>query len=127
MASPKRIWRKWHYYCQYYANNVIKYNPFNEFLDILKIYRVDVLSKDSGTTRGDSPDGRNLEGTVKDTYFGGYLWNRNMARLGGANTKLGIELANAYIPENTESAKTMLLNTTVYGGSGGSLAYATLH
>lgn len=118
---------KWHYYCQYYARNLTKYVPFNEFEDIIKMYRIDVISEDSGVTRSDSPDGRNMSDDPKNTFFGGYLWSQNMARLGGANTRLGIELANAYVPDNLNAGKTMFLNTSVYGGSGGTLVYATLH
>lgn len=119
---------KWRYYCQYFTRVLLNYKPFNEFKDIIKVYRIDVISNVSGVTRSDSPDGRNLPGIdPKDTYFGGYLWNRGMARLGGVSkSSAATAMANAYVPTNTSCSKNVLLNTTVYGGSGGSLAFSTL-
>jgi len=62
---------KWRYYCQYFARNFVEYKPFDEFSDKVKIYRIDVVSAASGVTRSDSPDGRNMPGDPKSTYFSG--------------------------------------------------------
>ena len=121
---------KWRYYCQYFARNFVNQKPFNEFKDKIKIFRIDVVSNASGITRSDSPDGRNMPDDPKDTYFGSRVWNSGMARLGGSSTVPGnvgaTAMGNAYAPTNTSSNKTVLFNTSIYGGSGGSTSYAGL-
>ncbi|MCL1975248.1 MAG: M64 family metallo-endopeptidase [Firmicutes bacterium] len=117
---------KWRYYCQYFARNFVKYKPFNEFADNVKIYRIDVVSNNSGVTRSDSPDGRNMPDDPKGTYFSGLLWSSGMARLGGYSSTRATNMANAYFPSNTNSNKTVLFNTSIYGGSGGSTSCAGL-
>jgi hypothetical protein len=128
-AAPQEQ-AKWRYYCQYFARNFVNQKPFNEFKDKIKIYRIDVISNVSGVTRSDSPDGRNMPGDPKDTYFGGTLWNSGMARLGGSTTRPGnvgaTAMGNAYVPTNTSCNKTVLFNTSIYGGSGGGTSYAGL-
>ena len=121
---------KWRYYCQYFARNFVNQKPFNEFKDKIKIFRIDVISNVSGVTRSDSPDGRNMPGDPKDTYFRGTLWASGMARLGSSSTPAGhvgaSAMGNAYAPTNTSSTKTVLFNTSIYGGSGGGTSYAGL-
>lgn len=119
---------KWHYYCQYFARIMLQYSPFNEFKDVIKIYRLDIISEASGVTRSDSPDGRNMPDDPKNTYFGGSLWNKGMARLGGMTWgEKASALTDAYFPTNPDVAKNLLLNTSIYGGSGGAdYAYSTL-
>jgi hypothetical protein len=117
---------KWRYYCQYFAHNFLNYKPFDEFKSAIKIYRIDVVSNASGVTRSDSPDGRNMPGDPKDTYFGGSLWNSGMARLGGATRgSTATTMASAYFP-GASTNRTILYNTEIYGGSGGALSYAGL-
>ncbi|MCL1905599.1 MAG: M64 family metallopeptidase, partial [Clostridiales bacterium] len=115
---------KWRYYCQYFARNYVNYKPFDEFAKNIKIYRIDVVSANSGVTRSESPDGRNMPGDPKGTYFSGTLWNSGMARLGGMSGTKATNIANAYFPGNTSSNKTVLFNTSIYGGSGGSTSCA---
>jgi len=119
---------KWRYYSQFFARNFFRIRPFNEFEDLIKIYRIDIASNDTGATRSDSPDGRNMPGVdPKDTYFGGFLWNQGMARLGGAaNTARATNMARSYVPNNLAASRVILLNTNVYGGSGGATSFATL-
>jgi len=117
---------KWRYYCQYFARNFVEYKPFDEFSDKVKIYRIDVVSAASGVTRSDSPDGRNMPGDPKSTYFSGLLWSSGMARLGSMSSTKATNIANAYFPTNTSSNKTVLFNTSIYGGSGGSTSCAGL-
>ncbi|MCL1874164.1 MAG: M64 family metallo-endopeptidase [Clostridiales bacterium] len=117
---------KWRYYCQYFARNFLTQKPFDEFKDAIKIYRIDAISNASGVTRSDSPDGRNMPGDPKDTYFGGTLWNSGMARLGGASRgSMATTMAGAYFP-TASTNRTILFNTSIYGGSGGALSYAGL-
>ena len=119
---------KWRYYCQYFTRALLNYKPFKEFKNVIKVYRIDVVSNESGITRAESPDGRSMPGKdPKDTYFGGYLWALNMARLIVVKrTSAAKALAKAYVPNVKNISRNIILNTELFGGSGGEIAYGTV-
>jgi len=119
---------KFNYYAQYFAETIIHYEPFREFKDKIKIYRVNVVSEDSGIRRDHSVNGRDIPGMdPRNNYFGGLCWSGNAQRgMSVSNRDLAINTATAYTNENCW--KLLLMNSTLYGGvSSGQLSFSSLN
>lgn len=116
---------KFNHYAQLFANHALEIKPFDEYADRIKIYRINVVSNESGVTRDQSTDGLDVPGLdPRDTYFNSSLWNGGTQRALRADTDKALAVAEEYLGE----CWTMLLmNTSVYGGTGGRLSLTTLH
>ena len=116
---------KFNYYAQLFANHALEIKPFDEYADCIKIYRINVISNESGVTRDQSTDGENVPGLdPRDTYFNSSLWNGGTQRALRADTDKALELSYSYFPD---SWVMLLLNSTVNGGTGGKLSLTTLN
>lgn len=102
--------------------------PFDAIWCAINVFRVDVSSTDSGT---DDPltcsDGSTGSGATPRTYFDSTLCYGGVRRLLVANSATALATARAQVPQTTRVVA--LVNTTLYGGSGGNPvgAYAAAH
>jgi hypothetical protein len=104
--------------------------PFNNFgilapplKDAINVYRVDVSSTDSGA---DDPIECGGTGSPAATYFDSSFCNSGIQRLLMTDTENVVQTVNAAVPY-TNGAILVLVNSTVYGGSGGTVATCSLH
>lgn len=91
--------------------------PFNELWDAVNIYRVDVASSDSGATDPTACDG---PGLIAHTYFDASFCNYGIRRLLVCSSATALSVASAQVPEVHKTI--VIVNSLVYGGSGGSVA-----
>lgn len=98
----------------------------NRYASYHNFYGVFVASNQSGADADNiKTDANCSDGTAKsnkDTYFGSYYCASNIQRLLVANSSLAQSTAKSLIPEAQVVA--VLVNSSVYGGSGGSIAVA---
>jgi IgA Peptidase M64 len=96
--------------------------PFDRMWCAINVYRVDVSSTDSGA---DEPatcgDGTTGTGTTARTYFDSSFCTANTGRLLWGNEGLALATAQAAVPE--VDATVVIVNSTRYGGAGGSVAW----
>lgn len=92
--------------------------PFDALRCFTNVYRVDVSSTDSGC---DDPatcaDGSTGSGATPRTYFDATLCSGGMRRLLTVNSATALATARAQVPQVTRVL--VLVNTRLYGGSGG--------
>jgi len=97
--------------------------PFDTRWGAINIYRVDVTSTDSGT---DDPatcaDGTTGSGASPRTFFDSTVCGFGIRRLLTVNTATAQNVALTEVPHYTRVM--VMVNTTLYGGSGGSPAGA---
>lgn len=91
--------------------------PFNRLQRAINIFRVNVHSTDSGA---DNPDA----GTTVNTYFDATFGSGGLARLLTCNNSIALTVAAAQVPEFTVCL--LAVNSTNYGGSGGSVGTFSL-
>jgi hypothetical protein len=91
--------------------------PFHALASAINVYRIDVISNDSGA---DDPAPAGGTGAVAATYFDATFGGAGIRRLLLVNHSIVNSVVNAFIPE--ASAKAVLVNSKTYGGSGGWLA-----
>jgi len=90
--------------------------PFDELWDAVNIYRVDVVSADSGA---DDPTACGGSGLVARTYFDASFCNYGIQRCLVCNSDMALSVASAQVPEVHNTV--VIVNSLVYGGSGGSV------
>lgn len=103
------------------ANVLLGTAPFSSRQSVINVHRVDVTSTDSGA---DDPVACGGPGTAVRTYFDSAFCNAGIRRLLVANTGTAISVADAQVPE--WNAILLIVNSTVYGGSGGAVAVFSL-
>jgi hypothetical protein len=91
-------------------------SPFDDIWDGINIYRIDVVSTDSGA---DDPVACGGTGANPKTYFDASFCNNGIQRLLVANDATTITVANQQIPE--WDMIMVLVNSAIYGGSGGNI------
>jgi hypothetical protein len=95
--------------------------PFDTHWGAINIYRVDVTSIDSGTDDpvncADDPPGTTGSGASARTYFDSTVCGFGVRRLLTVNTATAQTVALAEVPHYTRAI--VMVNTTLYGGSGG--------
>ena len=106
---------------QRFVDTLIATPPFDVLQEAINVYRVDVTSTDSGA---DDPTGCGGPGTTARTYFDASFCNSGIRRLLVANSGTALGLAAAQVPE--WHMIMVIVNSTVYGGSGGSIAVYSL-
>lgn len=96
--------------------------PYTEMWCALNVYRVDVASTDSGA---DDPlacgDGTVGTGAAPATFFDATYCVANTRRLLAGDQALALTTAQSQVPE--VDATVVIVNSTQYGGAGGSVAW----
>src|SRR5689334_16581867 len=95
--------------------------PYDELSPAINIFRVNVASTDSGA---DDPTSTGGTGAVVRTYFDATFGANGIRRLLVCNNATALSVAAAQIPEFTMVL--VVVNSTVYGGSGGSVGTYSL-
>ena len=95
--------------------------PYDELSPAINIFRVNVTSTDSGA---DDPAAAGGTGASVRTYFDASFGGNNIRRLLICNNTTALQVAAAQIPEFT--AVLVVVNSTIYGGSGGSIGTYSL-
>jgi hypothetical protein len=95
--------------------------PFTGRRPVINVYRVDVSSTDSGA---DDPVGCGGSGAVRRTYFDATFCTNGIQRLLTVNASTALAVAGAQVPQY--DAVLVVVNSTVYGGSGGAVGVFSL-
>lgn len=95
--------------------------PFDELSPAINVFRVNVRSTDSGA---DDPASAGGTGASVRTYFDATFGANGIRRLLVCNATTALQVAAAQVPEF--SAVLVIVNSTVYGGSGGSIGVYSL-
>ena len=95
--------------------------PFDAVWPGVNVFRVDVVSTDSGA---DDPEACGGTGAVARTYFDASFCNSGARRLLVADDSTALAVADAEVPG--WHSIMILVNSTVYGGSGGTVAVFSL-
>jgi hypothetical protein len=96
-------------------------SPFDVLSPAINIFRVNVISTDSGA---DDPVATGGTGAEVRTYFDASFGSNGIRRLLVCNTSTVLQVAAAQVPEFT--AAVVVVNSIVYGGSGGSVGTYSL-
>ncbi len=91
--------------------------PFNGSMNAINVHRIDVRSTDSGA---DDPVAAGGTGATARTYFDATFGNGGLRRALVVNNSLVIQTANSLVP--AWSMLMVLVNSTIYGGTGGHVA-----
>ena len=95
--------------------------PFDELSPAINVFRVNVSSTDSGA---DDPTAAGGTGVSARTYFDATFGANNIRRLLVCNATTALQVAAAQVPEFT--VVLVVVNSTIYGGSGGSIGTYSL-
>jgi hypothetical protein len=106
---------------QNFVNALFAARPFDELQGVINVHRIDVASNQSGA---DDPPTCGGTGATAATYFDASFCNNGLRRLLVVNDGTVIDLANAQVPRWHMAL--VLVNSTVFGGSGGPVAVASL-
>ncbi|MGM9618621.1 MAG: M64 family metallopeptidase [Oscillospiraceae bacterium] len=110
------------------AAYIMQCSPYDEFTDTIKIYALGVASNESGVTGANAGSVSEVANDKKDTYFGASFWTMGMQRLvdlTAEGAEKGRALQKQYLP--AADFCLYLVNSTVYGGSGGEYCTASLN
>jgi hypothetical protein len=91
--------------------------PFDQMWDAINIYRVDIASTDSGA---DDPTPCGGSGKTARTYLDASFCHNGIRRLLTVNSGTALSVAIAQVPEMHSTM--VIVNSSVYGGSGGAVA-----
>ena len=95
--------------------------PFDRLGPGINVFRVNVTSTDSGA---DDPAAAGGTGATARTYFDATFGGNNIRRLLLCNVTTALMVAAAQVPEFTVAL--LMVNSTVYGGSGGAVGTFSL-
>jgi hypothetical protein len=96
--------------------------PFHLVMNSINVYRVDVSSTDSGA---DDPAMCGGSGSTAKTYFDATFCGDNInQRLLTVNAALALKVANEKVPQ--QRLVVVIVNSPIFGGSGGSVAVYSL-
>jgi hypothetical protein len=102
---------------QQFATTLFAIPPFDQLQAAINVYRVDVTSTDSGAA---DPMACRGTGASPRTYFDGSFCNNGIRRLLEVNILTVLSVASAQVPQ--WHMVLVIINSTVYGGSGGPVA-----
>ena len=106
---------------QNFIGTLLQTPPFDELSCAMNIYRIDVASTDSGA---DDPTACGGTGAAPRTYFDASFCNSGIQRLLEVNDTTVHTVVNAQLPQ--AHMIMVIVNSTVYGGSGGGVATFSL-
>jgi IgA Peptidase M64 len=95
--------------------------PYDELAPVINVFRVNVSSTDSGA---DDPTSAGGTGATARTYFDSTFGGNGIRRLLVCNATTALQVAAAQVPQF--SVVIVVVNSTVYGGSGGSVGTYSL-
>jgi hypothetical protein len=95
--------------------------PFDRLLPGINVFRVNVASTDSGA---DDPTGAGGSGATARTFFDASFGTHNIRRLLVCNNTTALTVAAQQVPEFNVAM--IIVNSAVYGGSGGPVATYSL-
>jgi hypothetical protein len=104
-----------------FANTTQSTDPFGELWAAINVYRIDVASTDSGAA---DPVACGGTGATPHTYFDASFCNNGIRRLLEVNNATVHRVVNASLPQ--AHMIMVLVNSPVYGGSGGDIAVVSL-
>jgi hypothetical protein len=107
--------------CTAFVNSLQATRPYDELLPAINVFRVNVRSTDSGA---DDPVSAGGTGATARTYFDATFGANGIRRLLVCNATTVLQVAAAQVPQFT--VVLVVVNSTVYGGSGGSIATYSL-
>lgn len=107
--------------CNAFVTAFIGTPPFDDLGPAINIFRVNVSSTDTGA---DDPVAGGGTGATARTYFDSSFGGNNIRRLLVCNTTTALQVAAAQIPEFTTVL--VVVNSTIYGGSGGGVGTYSL-
>jgi hypothetical protein len=102
---------------QQLANTLFTTLPFDRLQAAINVYRIDVTSTDSGAA---DPAACGGTGASPRTYFDASFCNNGIRRLLELNNLTVLSVASAQVPQ--WHVALVIVNSTVYGGSGGPVA-----
>lgn len=112
---------QFHADAQAFVDTMYQTPPYGELWCGINIYRIDVTSTDSGAA---DPRACGGTGAAPKTYFDASFCNNGIRRLLEVNTTTVHDVVNAQLPE--AHMIVVIVNSGVYGGSGGSVATFSL-
>lgn len=104
-----------------FVNALRATHPFDDLSPAINVFRVNVTSTDSGA---DDPAPAGGTGATARTYFDSSFGGNNIRRLLICNQTTALTVAAAQVPQFTVAL--VIVNSTIYGGSGGSVATYSL-
>jgi hypothetical protein len=111
----------YHTHVQSFLNRLSTTPPFNELFCGMNVYRIDVVSTDSGA---DDPGCAGGPAVTANTYFDATFCSMfagsPLDRLLTVNDALALSVANTHVPLKHQVV--CIVNSTKYGGSGGTVA-----
>ena len=103
------------------ASLILLTPPYSRLRNGINVYRVDVASVESGA---DDPVGCGGSGAVRRTFFDGQFCNNGIQRLTRVDNGLAWDVARDAVPQ--AHVVLVILNSPIWGGSGGSVATCSL-
>ena len=103
-------------------------SPWNNYASAVNVYRVDVISNQSGADYEDAAPGAG--GTQKDTYLNAGFWVGGIERclfLNGNGVARAMAAADAYVGVGVWDEILVFVNATKYGGCGGQVGVSSLN
>lgn len=99
-------------------------SPWSTLFLGTNVYRIDVESNEQGADRDSTTT------NLRDTYFNSSFWVNGIERLlaiDGTGYSRAVTAANTYIGYGLWDFLFVLVNSTKYGGSGGTIAVSSVH
>ncbi len=103
------------------ASAVLNTPPFKGRRGVINVFRVDVSSTDSGA---DDPPACGGSGAVRRTYFDATFCTNGIQRLLTVDAATALAVAGAQVPQY--DAVLVIVNSPIYGGSGGAVGVFSL-
>src|SRR6185295_10725257 len=107
--------------CTAFVNAFRATPPFDELSPAINVFRINVRSTDSGA---DDPVSGGGTGATARTYFDASFGGNGIRRLLVCNATTVLTVAAAQVPDFTVAI--LVVNSTIYGGSGGSVGTYSL-
>ncbi|WAC14385.1 M64 family metallopeptidase [Dyadobacter pollutisoli] len=109
-----------------FADFFLSYEPYNRYKDYFNFFSIPTPSKESGVTNpGTAPDAYTDQPVGKKNTFYSGTFGSSIHRLVTINYAVALNVLASNLPEYDLTV--VLINTTFYGGSGGSVAVHTLN
>jgi hypothetical protein len=107
--------------CTAFVTALLGTAPFSDLASAINVFRVNVSSTDTGA---DDPVSGGGTGASARTYFDASFGGNGIRRLLICNTSTVLSVAAAQVPQFTLAI--LVVNSTIYGGSGGSVGTFSL-